>query len=232
MKARVKCFYIMNKRDYHEQLQDPRWIEKRKEVLFKDEYTCQRCGAKNVPLQVHHLVYYEGRKAWEYSNAHLVSLCKKCHYEVHNELLKEEGVAKVGQVYSYTHGDFENYMYCYHVDYLHKKVFLIGINTGGSWHDLYVDVFSFDTFFKKCIHLERFFNWNFEDDYFQAKLVRALCEYAMGGYTTISVHNNSFEEIEEERDLQKTLRESFNEDYDIFNMYVNACNNDDFLLNL
>ena len=78
-----------NIRDYHRN----QWKECTERILKRDEYTCQKCGAKgdSVKLQVHHLRYIQGRKAWEYDDADLVTLCKGCHAERHGKIMPRSG---------------------------------------------------------------------------------------------------------------------------------------------
>lgn len=70
---------------YKEALLDPRWDQKRKIILKRDNYKCTDCGATNVKLHVHHIKYKEyGTMPWDYDNDQLTSLCDKCHKKVHN----------------------------------------------------------------------------------------------------------------------------------------------------
>ena len=78
----------MTKSGYNIQLRDPRWKSKRMEVLERDNHKCTKCGA-TVNLQVHHLSYVVGRKAWEYGNENFITLCKFCHKVEHNIHPKE-----------------------------------------------------------------------------------------------------------------------------------------------
>lgn len=72
------------KQTYAEMLKDPRWQKKRLEIMQRDGFTCQHCGAQDRELQVHHLIYNKGCKPWEYGNDELITLCVKCH-EVESE---------------------------------------------------------------------------------------------------------------------------------------------------
>ena len=72
---------------YQEQLQDPRWEEKRKEIIYLAGNRCESCGKSMGDLQrmkpsrhleVHHK-YYDGRMAWDYLWTELVCLCNDCH---------------------------------------------------------------------------------------------------------------------------------------------------------
>lgn len=64
---------------YSEQLKDPCWQKKRLEVMQRDGFRCQHCLSEDRELQIHHLVYHKGAKAWEYDNNELVTLCRRCH---------------------------------------------------------------------------------------------------------------------------------------------------------
>ncbi len=63
---------------YAELLKDPRWQRKRLEILNRDDWTCQRCGAEDKTLHVHHRKYGRGFP-WEIENGFLVTLCEACH---------------------------------------------------------------------------------------------------------------------------------------------------------
>jgi len=64
---------------YSEKLKDPRWQKKRLEILERDGWACQECGAKDKTLFVHHGYYETGKEPWEYENETLHSLCEPCH---------------------------------------------------------------------------------------------------------------------------------------------------------
>ena len=68
---------------YQQQLEDERWKKKRLKVLKRDGFNCIICHS-NKNLNVHHLVYKEGKMAWEYPNELLITLCEDCHKKVHN----------------------------------------------------------------------------------------------------------------------------------------------------
>jgi len=65
---------------YQELLKDPRWDNKRKEILKRDNWTCQVCNVTHTEMHVHHL-WYEDHKPppWEYENDALITLCHECH---------------------------------------------------------------------------------------------------------------------------------------------------------
>jgi hypothetical protein len=68
------------KSSYSEKLKDPRWQKKRLEILNRDDWTCQICGAKDRPLHAHHPQYNsEINNPWEYDNQQIITLCESCH---------------------------------------------------------------------------------------------------------------------------------------------------------
>lgn len=70
-------------------LKDPRWQRKRLEIMQRDNFTCQHCGATDKTLQVHHLWYSKLNKPWEYDDDSYLTLCSRCHEietECNNEL--------------------------------------------------------------------------------------------------------------------------------------------------
>lgn len=70
--------------EYKKQLREAKWLRKRTNILRRDNNMCVLCGS-NFNLQVHHTVYREGKKAWEYPNHTLVTLCDNCHKKVHQD---------------------------------------------------------------------------------------------------------------------------------------------------
>ena len=69
---------------YEELLKDPRWQRKRLEIMQRDNFTCQKCGCNDKPLNVHHLYYNKNKKPLEYDNSSLITLCEDCHRGKHN----------------------------------------------------------------------------------------------------------------------------------------------------
>lgn len=63
-------------------LASPRWQILRKQILKRDQYTCQGCGINGVPLEVHHITYinYESEQLSD-----LVSVCRDCHQAIHDK---------------------------------------------------------------------------------------------------------------------------------------------------
>ena len=70
--------------EYKEQLKDQRWKDRRREILVRDSFRCQKCYHKSHHNHVHHVVYEHGRMAWEYEDEYLITLCQTCHQKEHD----------------------------------------------------------------------------------------------------------------------------------------------------
>lgn len=74
---------------YGEKLFDPRWIEKKKRILSRDNNQCVICGKSNGKLHVHHKQYHFIKRLqihvapWEYQDNLLITLCESCHNRGH-----------------------------------------------------------------------------------------------------------------------------------------------------
>lgn len=73
---------------YSENLQNPKWQKMRLKILERDEFSCQKCGDDNETLHVHHKHYLADKKPWEYPQELLITLCKVCHQEETENILK------------------------------------------------------------------------------------------------------------------------------------------------
>ena len=78
------------KNQYDRLLDTTQWKAKRKEILERDNYTCQHCGKNNCALQVHHKYYnkYPDNSKpppWDYPNDALITLCDECHTKEHEQ---------------------------------------------------------------------------------------------------------------------------------------------------
>ncbi len=65
--------------NYSEKLKDPRWQDRRYEILERDSFTCRRCFDDDSTLQVHHLQYLKNHEPWDYEDRDLITLCLFCH---------------------------------------------------------------------------------------------------------------------------------------------------------
>jgi len=72
----------MDKETYSKYLSDPRWREKRKEVVKEHHDKCDICGSVDS-LQVHHKSYLWNLMPWEYPSNYYQVLCKRCHAAEH-----------------------------------------------------------------------------------------------------------------------------------------------------
>ena len=79
-----KLLLIAPKERYEQQLNDVRWKFKADNIRIRDKHECRLCGAKKTQLDVHHIRYISGREAWDYDDGDLVTLCHKCHEELHD----------------------------------------------------------------------------------------------------------------------------------------------------
>lgn len=70
--------------DYKEKLKRKEWIDRRNEILKRDNYQCTKCKSKHK-LQVHHKAYVSDREPWEYTDHYLITLCEKCHKKEHKD---------------------------------------------------------------------------------------------------------------------------------------------------
>lgn len=76
--------YMAPKERYEQQLADVRWMFKSDNIRIRDNHKCRLCNTKKTQLDVHHIRYIKGREAWDYDDGDLVTLCHKCHEELHN----------------------------------------------------------------------------------------------------------------------------------------------------
>ena len=67
---------------YAHQLLHEKWLELRDARISMDFGMCQHCMSSRR-LQVHHKYYVEGRMAWEYPLIALITLCDRCHENLH-----------------------------------------------------------------------------------------------------------------------------------------------------
>jgi len=65
-------------------LASPHWQRRRLEIMARDEWTCQSCGATEEQLHVHHLEYRPG-PPWSAQDADLVTVCDSCHSKAHSK---------------------------------------------------------------------------------------------------------------------------------------------------
>ena len=81
---------------YSQLLKDPRWQRRRLEVLQRENFTCQGCGATDRTLHVHHGCYWSNQDPWNYPDQLLHCLCEQCHIEAQEFLSLIQ--TEVGQV--------------------------------------------------------------------------------------------------------------------------------------
>ena len=63
------------------------WRKFREQMIRLHDGICAECGrGEGVVLQVHHKVYFKGRKPWEYSYLDCELLCRGCHGRLHGKV--------------------------------------------------------------------------------------------------------------------------------------------------
>jgi hypothetical protein len=66
------------------------WIDKKEEILIRDDYTCTKCKGElnhyyyKPILHVHHIISCSEEMALFFDNDNLITLCEKCHDEIHS----------------------------------------------------------------------------------------------------------------------------------------------------
>ena len=69
------------------------WRALRKEVLKRDNYCCQQCGASQkeceFPLEIHHIIPPKGNKDLFLDANNCITLCKVCHARITQEEVRE-----------------------------------------------------------------------------------------------------------------------------------------------
>lgn len=81
--------------EYAKKLLDPRWQKLRLQVLERDKWTCQACGAKDKTLHAHHVFYWpEAEGPWDYLPSSIVTVCADCH-EVEHEFWQNRNASLI-----------------------------------------------------------------------------------------------------------------------------------------
>lgn len=72
------------------------WKIWREKVFIRDDYTCQKCKSKGIYIEAHHIIpvkeclsLKKEELIFDVDNG--ISLCRKCHMNVHNWKLKNYG---------------------------------------------------------------------------------------------------------------------------------------------
>ena len=66
---------------------NPHWIRMRESILVRDGYQCQECKIHELRRSaecVHHIFPRDQYKEYQWEPWNLISLCNKCHDEMHN----------------------------------------------------------------------------------------------------------------------------------------------------
>jgi len=66
--------------EWSEKYKDPRWKQKRSEIIKRDNSRCCICMAEDSHLEVHHDYYTPSADGpWDYPDTSLTTLCPACH---------------------------------------------------------------------------------------------------------------------------------------------------------
>jgi len=82
-----------------------KWLKKRNVILKRDEYLCRECkryGRTTEATTVHHVKSASNYPELIYDSKNLISLCNKCHNEMHDrntDELTAKGIEWVNRIY-------------------------------------------------------------------------------------------------------------------------------------
>lgn len=85
-------------KDYKEQMTDPRWAARSREIMKRDNFTCQLCGRSDRGLNVHHIKYQNDLDYWDYPDELLLTVCPVCHAKIHGKPVPAEKKPKITSV--------------------------------------------------------------------------------------------------------------------------------------
>ena len=123
--------------NYKDQIKSPKWQRRRLEILSRDNFTCQVCGAKEETLHVHHICYLKEKEIWDYPDNLLITLCESCHETEHkfkDEWIKN-AIMKINTL-GFMHVEICAMLYALHFE----------LDSGlKSPEDIFGDVFSYAT---------------------------------------------------------------------------------------
>ena len=75
----------------HTRRHDDDLATRRRQVLDRDDYTCQLCGSRQ-PLHIHHIHYRSQGGTHELAN--LLTLCHCCHRHIHDRGMRVGTLAR------------------------------------------------------------------------------------------------------------------------------------------
>lgn len=81
-----------------------KWLREREKRLRRDQYMCRECkryGKTSPATTVHHVIPLDQRPDLKLNINNLISLCDKCHNQMHNRItgeLTEKGMEWVERI--------------------------------------------------------------------------------------------------------------------------------------
>lgn len=122
--------------NFKEQIKSPKWQKRRLEILNRDNFTCQACGATDETLHVHHIKYIKNKMYWDYPDEMLITMCDDCHDTEHS--CKDDFIQDI--LRDLNSCGFTYIEICGMVNYIFKKLIL---NSNGA-PKLLTDIFNGD----------------------------------------------------------------------------------------
>lgn len=80
------------KMETREERRTPEYRLWRDSVYKRDNYTCQHCGQIGGDLEAHHIESFAKHKEKRIDVNNGITLCKKCHKELHKRMRNEKGL--------------------------------------------------------------------------------------------------------------------------------------------
>jgi len=84
----VKCREVHELDQIQKAYHTPKWFKVKESVIKRDKYQCVLCESK-TNLQAHHKIRARESMDWFYSENNCITLCQKCHLDLHKEAQKE-----------------------------------------------------------------------------------------------------------------------------------------------
>lgn len=82
--AEVKTLIDADRRSAEEVRRSTEYKEWRRNVFARDDYTCQRCGARGVKINAHHIKHFATDPDLRLELSNGITLCVTCHKAVHH----------------------------------------------------------------------------------------------------------------------------------------------------
>ena len=88
---------------YADKLKDPRWQKRRLEIMQRDYFTCQWCGANDKTLTVHHW-HYGKVDPWDVPATLLITLCLEDHERA--DRIRKDAALRTAEIVAMAPGEY------------------------------------------------------------------------------------------------------------------------------